>query len=63
MKVEGEQEIEVGDAWCSFSENVKEAEIEVGDELEFDGKIIEKKFNKDIRFKINNPSKLTKVKM
>ncbi len=63
VKVEGEQEIEVGDAWCSFSKTLKKTELEVGDELEFDGKIIEKKFNKDIRYKINNPSKLTKVKM
>ena len=61
VKVEGEQELEIGDAWCSFSKTLKNAEIEEGDELEFDGKIVEKKFNKDIRYKINNPSKLTKI--
>lgn len=60
VKVEGENELEVGDAWCSYSKTLKKAELEEGNELEFDGKIVDKKFNKDIRFKINNPSKLIK---
>ena len=58
--MEGENELEVGDAWCSYSKTLKKAELEEGNELEFDGKIVDKKFNKDIRFKINNPSKLIK---
>ena len=62
VKVERENELEVGNAWCSYSKTLKKAELEEGDELEFDGKIVEKKFNKEIRYKINNPSKLAKIK-
>ena len=61
VKVEGENELEVGNAWCSYSKTLKKAELEEGDELVFDGKVVEKKFNKDTRYKINNPSKLAKI--
>ena len=62
VKVHEENELEVGNAWCSYSKTLKKAELEEGDELAFDGKIVEKKFNKEIRYKINNPSKLAKSK-
>lgn len=62
VKVHGENELEVGNAWCSYSKTLKKLELEEGDELSFDGKIVEKKFNKETKYKINNPSKLTKVK-
>lgn len=61
VKVIGVNELEVGDAWCSYSKTLKKAEIAVGDELSFDAKIIDKKFNKEILYKINNPSKLQKM--
>lgn len=60
VKVLGVNEIEVGEAWCSYSKTLKKAELAVGDELLFDGKIVDKKFNKEILYKINNPSKLQK---
>ena len=62
VKVEGEHELEVGDAWCSYSKTLKKAELAEGDMLSFDGKIVEKKFNKEILYKINNPSKMKTVK-
>lgn len=58
----GEEPIEIGVGWCGYSKTLKKAELAEGDRLAFDGKIVEKKFNKDIRYKINNPSKLKKVK-
>jgi hypothetical protein len=61
VKVAGENELEIGDAWCGYSKTLKKVELEEGDELAFDGKIVDKKFNKDIRYKINNPSKLEKI--
>lgn len=61
VKVEGEQELEIGEAWGGYSKTLKKAELAVGDRIEFDGKVIDKRFNKDIRYKINNPSKLKKI--
>jgi hypothetical protein len=61
VKVEGEHELEVGDAWCSYSKTLKKAELAEEDVLSFDGKIVEKKFNKEILYKINNPSKVKKA--
>lgn len=61
VKIEGEQELEIGDAWCSYSKTLKKLELAEGDSLEFDGKIVDKKFDKAIRYKINNPSKLKKT--
>lgn len=62
VKVEGENGLEIGEAWCSYSKTLKKLELEEGDELAFDGKIVEKKYNKEILYKINNPSKLEKIK-
>lgn len=61
VKVQGDNELEVGNAWCGYSKTLKKAELQEKDELTFDGKIVEKKFDKDTRYKINNPSKLTKI--
>ncbi|WP_110927897.1 hypothetical protein [Bacillus massiliglaciei] len=52
--------LNIGDAWCSLSKTLKKLELEEGNELEFDGKIVEKKYNKEIIYKINNPSKIVK---
>lgn len=61
VQVHGEIELDVGNAWCSYSKTLKKVELEEGDVLSFDGKIVEKKFNKEIKYKINNPSKLAKI--
>lgn len=54
--------IEVGDAWSSHSATLKKLELEIGDTLQFEGKIVAKKLTKHpIPYKINNPSKLQKL--
>jgi len=55
-------ETEVGDAWSSHSATLKKLELEVGDKLTFEGKIVAKKLTKHpVPYKINNPAKLQKV--
>lgn len=61
VKIIGEAELYIGDAWCGYSKTLKKLELEEGVELEFDGKIVDKKFSKEVRYKVNNPSKLKKV--
>lgn len=63
---------EIGLAWCSHSKTLKKLELSIGEQLEFDGKIVKKKLpsGKDvdeefiiteaIPYKINNPSKIKK---
>ncbi|MGG3498047.1 hypothetical protein ABES08_20320 [Peribacillus simplex] len=63
VKVTTEPELTIGDAWCGYSKTLKKAELEEGDEIEFDGKVVDKKYNKEIRYKVNNPSKLVKKGM
>lgn len=60
-------------AWCSHSKTLKKLELAIGEGLEFDGKITAKKLTKGkdsppeynfdaaVPYKINNPSKLTKL--
>ena len=73
VMIEGETEIEIGLAWCSYSKTLEKQELSVGDELSFDGKIVKKTVpkGKDVEdetmllevpvyFKINNPSKIKK---
>ncbi len=50
----------IGDAWCGYSNTLKAIGLEVGNTLEFEGKIVDKKFNKEIIYKVNNPSKIVK---
>ncbi|MFC5530805.1 hypothetical protein [Cohnella yongneupensis] len=58
-----EPELEVGLAWSSHSATLKKLELEVGDKLVFDGKIAAKKLLKHpVPYKINNPSKIQKIK-
>ncbi|WP_409299833.1 hypothetical protein [Peribacillus sp. SCS-155] len=61
VKIVGDQQVDVGEAWCGYSNTLKKAELEVGQAIKFDAKIVDRKLNKDIRYKINNPSKLTKI--
>lgn len=53
--------IEVGEAWSSHSATMKKQELEVGDVLTFEAKIIKKKLTRNpVPYKINNPSKIQK---
>lgn len=68
-----EPELELGYAWCSHSKTLKKFELAAGEQLEFDGKVAAKKlakgkdveeayiFEVTVPYKINNPSKITKV--
>ncbi|WP_373231162.1 hypothetical protein [Cohnella sp.] len=51
----------IGDAWCGYSNTLKGIGLESGESLAFEAKVVDKKFNKEILYKINNPSKITKV--
>ncbi|WP_026582754.1 hypothetical protein [Bacillus sp. J33] len=72
VAIQQEDPIEVGLAWCSHSKTLKKYDLEPGDSLEFDGKIVKKKLPKGkdcdaqfiievpVSYKINNPSKIKK---
>jgi len=54
--------LEVGVAWSSHSATLKKFELEVGDTITFDAKIIAKKLTKHpVPYKINNPAKIQKT--
>ena len=57
-----EQAAELGTAWSSHSATLKKFELEVGDRITFEGKIVAKKLTKHpVPYKINNPGKIQKV--
>jgi hypothetical protein len=73
VRIDQEEPIEVGLAWGSHSKTLKKHELEPGQQLEFDGKIVKKSLPKgkdvedekmlldvSVAYKINNPSKITK---
>jgi hypothetical protein len=50
---------EVGIAWSSHSATLKKLELEIGDTISFEGKIVAKKLTKHpVPYKINNPAKI-----
>ncbi|WP_152392352.1 hypothetical protein [Paenibacillus guangzhouensis] len=54
--------LEIGVAWSSHSATLKKFELEVGDTITFDAKIIAKKLTKHpVPYKINNPAKIQKT--
>ncbi|MCR8636476.1 hypothetical protein [Paenibacillus radicis (ex Xue et al. 2023)] len=56
-------ETQIGSAWSSHSATLKKLELEIGDTITFEGKIVAKKLTKHpVPYKINNPSKLQKEK-
>lgn len=59
--VVSEPPLVIGDAWCGYSNTLKAFGLEVGDSIAFEGKVVDKKFNKEILYKVNNPSKLVKA--
>ncbi|URT72986.1 hypothetical protein [Cytobacillus firmus] len=70
--IQEDEPIEVGLGWCSHSKTLKKFELQPGERLEFDGKIVKKKLPKgkdcdeefiieeSVLYKINNPSKIKK---
>ncbi|RSD25932.1 hypothetical protein [Mesobacillus subterraneus] len=73
VRIEQDEPIEVGLAWGSHSKTLKKHELEPGQQLEFDGKIVKKSLPKgkdvedesllldvSVGYKINNPSKIVK---
>ncbi|SDM83147.1 hypothetical protein SAMN04487897_101190 [Paenibacillus sp. yr247] len=57
-----EPETEIGLAWSSHSNTLKKMELEIGDTISFECKIVAKKLTKHpVPYKINNPAKLQKV--
>ncbi|SFB54028.1 hypothetical protein SAMN05216312_112104 [Cohnella sp. OV330] len=55
-------ETELGEAWSSHSATLKKLELEAGDKLTFEAKVVAKKLAKHpIPYKINNPAKIVKV--
>ncbi|MBP2239832.1 hypothetical protein J2Z40_000385 [Cytobacillus eiseniae] len=72
VMIHEENSLEVGLAWCAHSKTLKKFELQPGEKLEFDGKIVKKKLpsGKEIEeefivavpvsYKINNPSKIKK---
>ncbi|MDF2903507.1 MAG: hypothetical protein K0S25_1145 [Bacillus sp. (in: firmicutes)] len=73
VRIETDEPVEVGLAWCAHSKTLKKFELSQGDILEFDGKIVKKNLPKgkdvedeafllevSVPYKINNPSKIVK---
>ncbi|MBT2290372.1 hypothetical protein J7E73_14720 [Paenibacillus albidus] len=59
---ETEPEVALGEAWSSYSATLKKQELEVGDQLTFEAKIVKKKLTKHpVPYKINNPAKIKKT--
>jgi hypothetical protein len=57
-----EPETEIGTAWSSHSNTLKKMELEIGDTISFECKIVAKKLTKHpVPYKINNPAKLQKI--
>jgi hypothetical protein len=61
VAIVGDSPLAIGDAWCGYSNTLKGFGLEVGNVLTFEGKVVDKKFNKEILYKVNNPSKITKA--
>ncbi|MFB9274987.1 hypothetical protein [Cohnella cellulosilytica] len=58
VAIVGDNPLDIGDAWCGYSNTLKGFGLEVGNVISFEGKVVDKKFNKEILYKVNNPSKL-----
>lgn len=54
--------LDIGTAWSSHSNTLKKLELEVGDTVTFECKIVAKKLSKHpVPYKINNPAKMQKA--
>ncbi|MNJ48440.1 hypothetical protein D3C77_436330 [compost metagenome] len=56
-----EPELEIGDAWSSHSATIKKLELEIGDTITFEAKIVAKKLTRHpVPYKLNNAAKIQK---
>lgn len=62
VNIESDNKINLGLAWCSYSKTLKKLGLTEGKKINFDGKVVKKKFKKEIMYKINNPSKVIQYK-
>jgi hypothetical protein len=72
VRIDQVNPIDVGIAWCSHSNTLKKMELQLGERIEFDGKMVKKNLPKGkeveeefmvdepVPFKVNNPSKIVK---
>jgi hypothetical protein len=56
-----ENDLLIGNAWCSLSKSLKAMELAIGKTYQFDGKVVDKKLNKEVKYKLNNPSKVIEM--
>ncbi|MGN5650937.1 hypothetical protein [Bacillus sp. Brlt_9] len=61
ISIHTDPSVELDTAWCSYSNTLKNAELQIGDVIEFQAKIIKKKMKNAGQYKINNPAKLQKL--
>lgn len=61
VTVKADSDLLIGDAWCSLSKSLKAIELELGKSYQFDGKVVDKKLNKEVKYKLNNPSKVSEI--
>lgn len=54
----GEEEIKLDSIWSSMSKSLEKLELKEGDRIECEGKVVSKKFKKEVLYKLNNPSKI-----
>lgn len=61
VSVEG-QELAIDEVWSSHSATLKKLELQVGDRVSFEAKVVAKKLTQHpVKYKINNPAKMKKV--
>lgn len=61
VTVEG-HDFGIDEVWSSYSATLKKLELETGDQVSFEAKIVAKKLTKHpVKYKINNPSKMKKI--
>lgn len=54
----GDEKIDLDTIWSSMSKSLEKLELKEGDKIECEGKVVHKKFKKEVLYKLNNPSKI-----
>ncbi|MDP4085953.1 MAG: hypothetical protein Q8934_15220 [Bacillota bacterium] len=49
-----EEPLTLGNSWCSYSKTLKKQELKAGMNIQFEAKIVAKKFDKETLYKLNN---------
>lgn len=57
VAITGDEPKEIGNCWCGYSKTLQKLELQEGQSIEFDAKVVKKK-HEDYLYKINNPSKI-----